>query len=195
MALYPPSISGALHEDSNHHHHHDDDEDKNPDGNVVEKHEKHENENGYSVTGSEVEDESNQNENEVKETEPKVEQKLRLGKFKIHLSKYIYVLKSCSIILLIIIIEGKLLEDAVSALIRFLTDRRQKISKILKSQNHVNGNFEKLLGFAELVDTTLLKSYMVINESLVGPLLRVPNHCNVEESEGLLFDRKVYQIY
>ncbi|CAG8623281.1 8545_t:CDS:10, partial [Diversispora eburnea] len=175
VALYPTSISGDLHADANYHH----DTNKNSDvktteeksaqilGNVVEEHE-----NGYSATDSSATDSASeadvglkQNENGVKETE--TEQKIFL--------------------------EGKLLEDAVSALIRFLTDRRQKISKILKSSNHINGNFNKLLEFAELVDTTLLKSYMVINESLVGPLLRVPNHCNVEESEGLLLDRKKYR--
>ncbi|CAG8513221.1 6470_t:CDS:10, partial [Acaulospora colombiana] len=103
------------------------------------------------------------------------------------------------------VLEGKLLEDAISALIRFLTDRRQKISKVLhkhqpstppgspNGSNNVNGNFDHILEAAELVDTTLLKSYMVINDALVGPLLRVPNHCNVEESEGLLLERKKYR--
>ncbi|RHZ82984.1 hypothetical protein Glove_101g19 [Diversispora epigaea] len=164
VALYPTSISGDLHVDANHHHVVNKNSDIN---NVVEEHE-----NGYSATDSSATDSASeadvglkQNENDVKEIE--AEKKIFL--------------------------EGKLLEDAVSALIRFLTDRRQKISKILKSSNHINGNFNKLLEYAELVDTTLLKSYMVINESLVGPLLRVPNHCNVEESEGLLFDRKKYR--
>ncbi|CAG8850992.1 37057_t:CDS:2, partial [Racocetra persica] len=99
---------------------------------------------------------------------------------------------------------GKLLEDAVSALIRFLTDRRQKISKKLNSKpekggdissgsSNVNGNYNHNLEMAELVDTALLRSYMFTNDALVGPLLRVPNHCNVEESEGLLLERKKYK--
>ncbi|CAG8660017.1 8216_t:CDS:10, partial [Dentiscutata erythropus] len=99
------------------------------------------------------------------------------------------------------LLEGKLLEDAVTALIRFLTDRRQKISKILHPQpqtksdtsSYVNGNYDHTLKIAELVDTALLKSYMFTNDALVGPLLRVPNHCNVEESEGLLLERKKYK--
>ena len=88
-----------------------------------------------------------------------------------------------------------------------MTDRRQKISKVLnynpihktnestspslRQTNLVNGNLNHVLKLAELVDTTLLKSYMVINDALVGPLLRVNNYCNVEEVEGLLLERKV----
>ncbi|CAG8513454.1 4628_t:CDS:10 [Ambispora leptoticha] len=112
-------------------------------------------------------------------------------------------------------LEGKVLEEAVSALIRFLTDRRQKTSKIL---HHLQSNrsvsstppgspsshrpslnslssldMHQIMKTAALVDTSLLKSYMIINDALVGPLLRVPNHCNVEESEGLLLERKKYK--
>lgn len=100
------------------------------------------------------------------------------------------------------------MEEAVQTLIKFLTDRRHRISKILIQQTHktneptppaspshrtnlVNGNLSGTLELAELVDTTLLKSYMVINDALVGPLLRVHNYCNVEEVEGLLLERKV----
>ncbi|CAG8539118.1 8928_t:CDS:10, partial [Acaulospora morrowiae] len=165
VALYPPSISGALHVYAEH--------------NEAHKNEIDNTENG-STTDSEL-DEKHQleKENVVKETKQNT-------------------------------LEGKLLEDAVSALIRFLTDRRQKISKILhkhqvlkssestppgspNGSNHINGNHNHLLEAAELVDTALLKSYMIINDALVGPLLRVPNHCNVEESEGLLLERKKYR--
>jgi Vam6/Vps39-like protein vacuolar protein sorting-associated protein 39 len=98
------------------------------------------------------------------------------------------------------------LEEAVQTLIQFLTDRRQKLSKVLNyhqvhktnesasqsnQTNLVNGNLDHILKLAELVDTTLLKSYMVTNDALVGPLLRVNNYCNVEEVEGLLLERKV----
>ncbi|CAG8564725.1 9381_t:CDS:10, partial [Ambispora gerdemannii] len=111
-------------------------------------------------------------------------------------------------------LEGKILGEAVSALIRFLTDRRQKISKILHLQSHrsidstppgspssnrpslnslSNLDTHQIMKTAELVDTSLLKSYMIKNDALVGPLLRVPNHCNVGESEGLLLERKKYK--
>ncbi|KAG9303112.1 hypothetical protein G9A89_005070 [Geosiphon pyriformis] len=106
--------------------------------------------------------------------------------------------------------KGKLLGEAVSALIRFLTDRRSKISKILHSQqmqrtnestppappssnNLINVEMHNIIRAAELVDTALLKSYMITNDGLVGSLLRVPNHCNVGESEGLLLERKKYK--
>jgi hypothetical protein len=84
------------------------------------------------------------------------------------------------------------LEEAVQTLIRFLTDRRQKISKVLNYHQSEPSLVNENLNLAELVDTTLLKSYMVINDALVGPLLRVHNYCNVEEVEGLLLERKVH---
>jgi hypothetical protein len=37
-----------------------------------------------------------------------------------------------------------------------------------------------------VVDTLLLRVYLIINEALVGPLLRVSNHCLIEEAERLL---------
>ncbi|CAH1762157.1 3604_t:CDS:10 [Entrophospora sp. SA101] len=108
------------------------------------------------------------------------------------------------------ILEGKELKNAISALIRFLTDRRQRISKILHHQqvhkpndekpldsqsfdrtSLTNGNLDHILELAEIVDTALLKAYMMTNDALVGPLLRVHNHVNVEETEGILLERKV----
>ncbi|KAJ2850749.1 Vacuolar morphogenesis protein 6 [Coemansia brasiliensis] len=45
---------------------------------------------------------------------------------------------------------------------------------------------------AQVVDTTLLKVYLECSPGLLGPLLRVKNHCDVEQSEGLLLERKRY---
>ncbi|KAJ1891571.1 Vacuolar morphogenesis protein 6 [Kickxella alabastrina] len=45
---------------------------------------------------------------------------------------------------------------------------------------------------AQVVDTTLLKVYLECSPGLIGPLLRVKNHCDVEQSEGLLLEHKRY---
>ncbi|KAI9469532.1 vacuolar sorting protein 39 domain 1-domain-containing protein [Coemansia mojavensis] len=45
---------------------------------------------------------------------------------------------------------------------------------------------------AQVVDTTLLKVYLECSPGLLGPLLRVKNYCDVEQSEGLLLERKRY---
>ncbi|KAJ2778469.1 Vacuolar morphogenesis protein 6 [Coemansia interrupta] len=45
---------------------------------------------------------------------------------------------------------------------------------------------------AQVVDTTLLKVYLECSPGLLGPLLRVKNHCDVEQSEGLLLEHKRY---
>ncbi|KAI8322962.1 hypothetical protein GQ54DRAFT_316864 [Martensiomyces pterosporus] len=45
---------------------------------------------------------------------------------------------------------------------------------------------------AQVVDTTLLKVYLECSPGLLGPLLRVKNHCDVEQSERLLLEHKRY---
>jgi Vam6/Vps39-like protein vacuolar protein sorting-associated protein 39 len=50
---------------------------------------------------------------------------------------------------------------------------------------------EQLLRFAQIVDTALFKSYLVIRPGLLGPLCRVPNWCEVSEVEEELRAREV----
>ena len=110
-------------------------------------------------------------------------------------------------------LTGLNLHDAVTFLIRFLTDKRQKLSKKLSTSSSTRsstkegqghrqqegspasstegGGGGELFRQATLVDTALLKSYMMTNDALVGPLLRVQNHCDVQECETILSDKKV----
>ncbi|KAF9960501.1 Vam6/Vps39-like protein [Mortierella alpina] len=103
-----------------------------------------------------------------------------------------------------IIMSTKELEDAVGCLIRFLADKRQKIQKSLQTLQQNNDSFsynhqeheeeiQEKMHVLEVVDTALLKSYMMTNERLVGSLLRVTNHCNLEETESLLLKHKKYK--
>ncbi|KAJ3168924.1 Vam6/Vps39-like protein [Geranomyces variabilis] len=106
---------------------------------------------------------------------------------------------------------------AVRMLLTYLTEQRAVLAKLrLQQERHSaaaaaatatgNANPESLtppddqgnqvypvladtLYLSEVIDTTLLKVYLRINEALVGPLLRVSNYCNVEESEALLLER------
>ena len=48
-----------------------------------------------------------------------------------------------------------------------------------------------VVAMAQLIDTTLLKLYIECSPSLIGPLLRVKNYCDIEESEKLLLEHKV----
>lgn len=100
-------------------------------------------------------------------------------------------------------LTGLNLRDAVTYLIRYLTDKRQKLARRLNngsvslssstrtSDKSTLEDEDDLLYQASLVDTALLKSYMMTNDALVGPLLRVQNHCGVEECEHILMDKKV----
>ncbi|KAF9913772.1 Vacuolar morphogenesis protein 6 [Lobosporangium transversale] len=76
-----------------------------------------------------------------------------------------------------IIMSTKELEEAVGCLIRFLADKRQKIQKSIQKLQQNNDSFsynhqdqekeiEAKLHVLEIVDTALLKSYMMTNERL-----------------------------
>lgn len=104
------------------------------------------------------------------------------------------------------VIGTKELENAVECLIRFLADKRQKISKLLQTLQNNHDSFsyrhsnqedeaEDHLQTLEIVDTALLKSYMMTHERLVGSLLRVNNHCNPDETESLLLKHKVCNVF
>ncbi|KAE9401526.1 hypothetical protein BT96DRAFT_956547 [Gymnopus androsaceus JB14] len=52
---------------------------------------------------------------------------------------------------------------------------------------------EQLLRYAQIVDTALFKSYLVVRPTLAGSLLRIPNWCEVEEVEGVLKARGMFR--
>ncbi|PPR05963.1 hypothetical protein CVT24_004627 [Panaeolus cyanescens] len=109
---------------------------------------------------------------------------------------------------------------SIETLVRYLSDRRPKLRAALEavnitpeSQSHfasplseasVDELFElpnaplaaltpeQLLRFAQLVDTALYKSYLVIRPGLLGPLCRITNWCEVSEVEEDLRTRKKY---
>ncbi|KAI8603875.1 vacuolar sorting protein 39 domain 2-domain-containing protein [Dissophora ornata] len=104
-----------------------------------------------------------------------------------------------------IIMSTKELEEAVGCLIRFLADKRQKIQKSIQELQDNNDSFSynrqeqedeihEKLAVLEVVDTALLKSYMMTNERLVGSLLRVTNHCSLEETESLLLKHQALEL-
>ncbi|KAG8910095.1 Vacuolar morphogenesis protein 6, partial [Tulasnella sp. 408] len=51
---------------------------------------------------------------------------------------------------------------------------------------------EQLLRYAQIVDTALFKSYLVVRPSLVGSLCRLDNWCEVAEVEEVLKERKKF---
>ncbi|KAG9225012.1 hypothetical protein CCMSSC00406_0001837 [Pleurotus cornucopiae] len=100
---------------------------------------------------------------------------------------------------------------SVETLVRYLSDHRPKVTAALESvgitpanQSHDTPRLsevlveelyalpnaplsaltpEQLLRFAQIVDTALFKSYIVIRPGLLGSLCRVPNWCEVDEVE------------
>ena len=111
------------------------------------------------------------------------------------------------------------LHRSVETLLRYLSDRRPKIAgalsavQITPAQSHkitslsetsVDELFtlpnaplslltpEQLVRFAQIVDTALYKSYLLIRPGLIGPLCRVANWCEVSEVEEELRARGVW---
>ena len=100
-------------------------------------------------------------------------------------------------------------KQAVETLLRYLSDRRPKLSGALAllgvtpAQAHLHPTLssnsvesllsvpdgvpvgslvpEQLLRLAQIVDTALFKSYLVIRPSLIGSLCRLDNWCEVQE--------------
>ncbi|XP_023931071.1 vam6/Vps39-like protein [Lingula anatina] len=94
-------------------------------------------------------------------------------------------------------LSGGELEKGILALIEYLTQRRNELQKDLSvskekelvSSAIVEGSTtiksRKQLG--QIIDTTLLKCYLLTNDALVAPLLRLKdNNCHLEESERVL---------
>ncbi|CDO70890.1 hypothetical protein BN946_scf184804.g22 [Trametes cinnabarina] len=108
---------------------------------------------------------------------------------------------------------------SIEVLMRYLSDRRPKIAgalaqfNISPAQSHEMPNLsttskedllslpdaplsaltpEQLIRFAQIVDTALFKSYLLVRPGLLGPLCRV-GWCEVSEVEELLREREKYQ--
>ncbi|KAJ7086162.1 hypothetical protein B0H15DRAFT_987519 [Mycena belliarum] len=112
------------------------------------------------------------------------------------------------------------LPRSVETLLRYLSDRRPKVAAALAvvgitpanqsheiaflSETSVEDLFalpnahlsaltpEQLLRFAQIVDTALFKSYLLIRPGLLGSLCRVSNWCEVSEVEEELRARKKF---
>lgn len=70
-------------------------------------------------------------------------------------------------------------ENAVNALIEYLTQRRAKLYRKPDSETRQR--------YLETIDTYLLRCYLGYKQGMIAPLLRLqPNYCNVDECEKLL---------
>ncbi|KAI8812376.1 CNH domain-containing protein [Cladochytrium replicatum] len=69
-----------------------------------------------------------------------------------------------------------------------------ELTAVLKQHedNPDYASYIETLYLSRLVDTTLLKVYLSVNDALVGIFLRVPNQCELNESEKLLLLYKKY---
>nr|CAG4646809.1 EOG090X0131 [Megafenestra aurita]SVE92222.1 EOG090X0131 [Megafenestra aurita] len=89
------------------------------------------------------------------------------------------------------ILQGRDLDLAVLALIKYLTEVRNDLMnqnvKTGASIMDVGSSLKLRRQLLEIVDTTLLKCYLLTNDALVASLLRLrDNHCHLAESERAL---------
>uniref|UniRef100_A0A8W7PS59 CNH domain-containing protein n=1 Tax=Anopheles coluzzii TaxID=1518534 RepID=A0A8W7PS59_ANOCL len=88
------------------------------------------------------------------------------------------------------VLDEKELENAILALIDYLTDKRFPLRKGAKT--NPDGTTDKnVAALLAIIDTTLLKCYLLTNDSLIAPVLRM-NHCYLEESERVLKKHEKY---
>ena len=92
-------------------------------------------------------------------------------------------------------LEGAMLERGLLTLIEYLVEIRQRTQKQISQQQEQDksslaaNNLRKFYELLSIIDTSLLKCYLQTNESLVSSLLRIDNHCHLEESEMALKKR------
>eukprot|EP00158_Paraphelidium_tribonemae_P009488 Partr_v1_DN28880_c1_g1_i1_m33894 putative vacuolar protein sorting 39 homolog (S. cerevisiae) len=82
---------------------------------------------------------------------------------------------------------------ALSSLVLYLTERRQKFAKRIfsaRKSNKSNTSVADLETELSIIDTTLMKAYLQTNPALIGPLLRVTNRVIVEDAEEVLTEAK-----
>lgn len=83
---------------------------------------------------------------------------------------------------------------AIRSLVNFLADTRRKISLLTATDEPIENNgvtltktiFGDLGKAADLVDTTMFKCYFVQSPALIGPLLRIHNHCDPDTVKAVL---------
>lgn len=86
--------------------------------------------------------------------------------------------------------EGAILERGLIALIEYLVEVRRNINKELAVKDSQKA--PSLHELQMIIDTSLLKCYLQTNPSLVASLLRIDNHCHLEETEKALKKRGKY---
>ncbi|KAK9476162.1 hypothetical protein V1514DRAFT_337749 [Lipomyces japonicus] len=105
-------------------------------------------------------------------------------------------------------LQGKSLQKSVRCLLIYLIDARRKLARLLSVEagqvtkedfDLVNDDGTNIAAFgndltyeAEVVDTALLRSYMLVNPALVGPLVRLPNQCNANVVQEQLLQNNKY---
>ncbi|KAF7488240.1 Vam6/Vps39-like protein [Sarcoptes scabiei] len=83
-------------------------------------------------------------------------------------------------------LDGAILDQGLMALIEYLVEIRRKVNKEIFDVKKSDLEKRKLHELQSIIDTSLLKCYLQTHESLVASLLRIDNHCHLEESEYAL---------
>ena len=97
------------------------------------------------------------------------------------------------------IIDNRFASTNVEALATYLCQKRQDLLKescippVSPSQNSgrvEEGNSSAIA--ARIIDTALLRLYVMEDSPLLASLVRIKNHCDIRETEHLLLDREKF---
>jgi hypothetical protein len=80
--------------------------------------------------------------------------------------------------------------DAMVPLMHYLVEQRNRLNRFRGEMMPMVEELEESLYLSRVIDTTLLRVYLRVNESFAASLLRIRNFCELEESEEILVELK-----
>jgi hypothetical protein len=89
-------------------------------------------------------------------------------------------------------LKGAGLNNALMELSTYLVQKRSDLKLGLLPPGPQQ-SWDSTTDVAQIIDTTLLKTYLKINPRLISSFLRLPNHCHVQECEACLRKEAKYQ--
>ena len=81
--------------------------------------------------------------------------------------------------------------DSLLPLMRYLVEQRNTLNRFRGENMPMVDDLEESLYLSRIIDTTLLRVYLRVNESFAASLLRIVNYCDLEECEVILIEQKV----
>ncbi|XP_028393424.1 vam6/Vps39-like protein [Dendronephthya gigantea] len=94
------------------------------------------------------------------------------------------------------VLSGSEMEKGYLALTQYLVKERNALAKKFDEANGeelLEGELKSRKALRQIIDTSLLKCYLLTNDALVAPFLRLENYCHPVECEKELYHHKKFE--